>query len=189
MLLGSILCASLVIASSGAVKAVGKWLLLKAYATDFTMPMLTGLIFTPLLLVCVAGLMSLPPPNAGDTAARVQWAPMKAAARAVRVFAVYALGLVALITLYVLLTALRDFRDNFAAEIWTDVGMGGRAEIFASSELPIGAVVLVALAFPTIFKSNRMAIIANLTLIGFGPAWRASASSRSPSTSSTSWPG
>ena len=166
-LLSSILCASFIV-SSGAVKAVGKWLLLQSYASDFTMPMLTGLIFTPLLLVCVLGLTALPPPNAvADIAARVQRAPMDAKARA-QLFAVYAPGLVALITLYVLLTALRDFRDNFAAEIWTDVGLGGKADIFATSELPIGVVVLLALAFLAMFKSNRTAIIANVSLIN-GP--------------------
>lgn len=165
-LLGSILCASFIV-SSGVVKAVGKWLLIEHLAGDFSMPMLTGLIFTPLLLVCVLGLMALPPPNAGDIAARVERAPMNGEARA-RLFAAFAPGLIALIALYVLLTALRDFRDNFAAEIWADVGLGGSADIFANSELPIGAVVLVAMAFLTVFKHNRNAIIANLVLIGFG---------------------
>ena len=35
---------------------------------------------------------------------------------------------------YVLLTAFRDFRDNFAAEIWTALGYGGEAGIFTASE-------------------------------------------------------
>ena len=165
--LGAMLCASFIV-SSGAVKSVGKWLMLQsAGRTNYWMPALTGLMFAPLLLVCVLGLAALPPPNAERRAARVARAPMDAEARA-QLFAAYAPGLMALIILYVVLTALRDFRDNFAVEIWTDVGMGGKADIFATSELPIGAVVLLALAFLAVFKSNRTAIIANVSLIGFG---------------------
>ena len=164
--MGSILCASFIIAS-GAVKAVGKSFLLAGTATDFTMPMQTGFVFLPLLLVCVAGLASLPPPNAADIAARVKRVPMDGAARAA-IFARHAAGLVALILLYVLLTALRDFRDNFSAEIWADAGLADKAELFALSELPIAAVVLIAMALLGLFKSNRLAIIANIALIGFG---------------------
>ena len=35
---------------------------------------------------------------------------------------VYAPGVILLVASYVLLTAFRDFRDNFAAEIWTELG-------------------------------------------------------------------
>ena len=164
--LGSILCASFIVAS-GAVKSIGKWLLLNGSATEFTMPMVTGLIFTPLLFVCVAGLATLPPPNAADIAARVERGPMNAAARRT-IFRTYAPGLIALILLYVLLTAMRDFRDNFAAEIWADVGMGDKSGIFAVSELPVGATVLVAMALLALFKANKLAIVANLLLVGSG---------------------
>ena len=35
-----------------------------------------------------------------------------------------AVGLTLLTTLYIFLTAYRDFRDNFAAEIWAAIGYG-----------------------------------------------------------------
>ena len=165
-ILGSILCASFIV-SSGLVKSVGKWLLLQHYASEFTMPMLTGLIFAPVLCLCVLGLTQLPPPDAADIASRVERAPMNGAARKA-LFSTYAPGLVALVALYVMLTALRDFRDNFAAEIWTAVGLGDMAEIFSETELPIGLLVLVLMAGLAFFKSNRSAILANLLLIGSG---------------------
>jgi hypothetical protein len=164
--LGSILCASFIVAS-GAVKAVGKGLLLSGSATDFTMPMQTGFVFMPMLLVCVAGLASLPPPNAGDIAARIARAPMDAKARA-RVFSRYAAGLIALILLYVMLTALRDFRDNFSAEIWADAGLGNQSQLFALSEVPVAVAVLGAMALLGLFRNNRRAIVANIALIGAG---------------------
>ena len=39
-----------------------------------------------------------------------------------RFFLRYLPGLLPLTTLYVLLTAYRDFRDNFAVDIWKDLG-------------------------------------------------------------------
>jgi hypothetical protein len=164
--LGSILCASFIV-SSGVVKSVGKGLLLSGQANDFTMPMITGALFAPLLLICLLGLASLPPPNAEDIAARTQRAPMDSKARK-ELFARYAPGLVALIILYVLLTALRDFRDNFSAEIWADAGLGDKAALFTLSELPVGLIVLGAMALLTLFRNNRWAIVANIILIGFG---------------------
>ncbi|MGA9658435.1 MAG: DUF5690 family protein, partial [Asticcacaulis sp.] len=77
-------------------------------------------------------------------------------------------GLIALVIIYIGLTALRDFRDNFAAEIWTDLGFKDNAEIFTVSELPIGIVVLSAMAMLTIFKNNRTAFMANLVMIAIG---------------------
>lgn len=165
-ILGSILCASFIVAS-GAVKSVGKWLMLQGYADEFVMPALTGLLFAPLLALCVWGLTHLPPPSPADIAARVERAPMNKAARSA-LFAAYAPGLIALIILYVMLTALRDFRDNFAAEIWQGVGLGEQAALFALTEIPIGLTVLVVMAGLAIFRNNRTAILANLILIGAG---------------------
>jgi hypothetical protein len=166
-LIGAILCASFVL-SSGVVKTVGKSVM-QAGISDFWMPATTGLLFVPLLVVCLCGLAILPPPNAADRAERVERKPMDRAARAA-LFARYAPGLVALIAAYVMLTALRDFRDNFAAEIWAELGLGEQADIFAWTELPVSIVVLAALAGLALFRSNRAALAANLGLVGLGLA-------------------
>ncbi|CAL4868046.1 hypothetical protein MMA231_02320 [Asticcacaulis sp. MM231] len=165
-ILGSILCASFIV-SSGVVKSVGKWVMLQGIAGEFWMPAVTGLIFAPLLLICVLGLSQLPPPSPEDEAARIVRAPMNKAARKAA-FSAFAPGLIALVVIYVGLTALRDFRDNFAAEIWTDLGFKDSASIFTVSELPIGIVVLCAMALLTVFRNNRMAFLANLVMIGIG---------------------
>ncbi|PVM89597.1 DUF5690 family protein [Caulobacter radicis] len=165
--LGAMLCASFILAS-GAVKAVGKALLLQG-VDDRWMPALTGLIFAPLLLIAVAGLSQLPPPSAADEAARIRRAPMDAKARAV-LWARHAPVLVLLVGVYVLLTALRDFRDNFAAEIWTELGFDGAASIFALSEIPVAIVVLVGLALLMRVNDNRRAVGFNLGFIAAGLA-------------------
>jgi hypothetical protein len=42
----------------------------------------------------------------------------------------YLPGLVLLVLVYLFLTAYRDFRDNYAAEIWTDLGSSQSASVF-----------------------------------------------------------
>ncbi len=167
-LIGAMLCASFIL-SSGVVKAVGAAVMLHGPVSAFWMPAVTGLIFTPLLFLCLAGLSVLPPPDAGDIAARVKRAPMDGAARRRLLWRVGP-GLIALIAIYVMLTALRDFRDNFAAEIWTEQGLGGQADIFAWTELPVGLMVLAALASLALVRDNGRALAANFGLVGLGLA-------------------
>ena len=173
-LIGAMLCASFIL-SSGVVKSVGSWVLLSHLASAFWMPAVTGLLFVPVLLVCLAGLAILPPPNSGDRAERVARVPMDAAARA-RFLGRHGVGLALLIVIYVGLTALRDLRDNFSAEIWSDVGLGGRADLFTWSELPTSIAILLILASLTLIRDNTRALAANFALVGLGLAVAALAS-------------
>jgi hypothetical protein len=165
-LIGAMLCASFIL-SSGVVKSVGAAVMLHGGFSAFWMPSVTGLVFAPLLFLCLAGLAVLPPPNPGDVAARVRRVPMDGAARR-RLLWRIGPGLIALIAIYIMLTALRDFRDNFAADIWVEQGLGGDADIFAWTELPVGIVVLAALASLALIRDNGRAMIANFGLIGLG---------------------
>jgi Family of unknown function (DUF5690) len=166
--LGAMLCASFIV-SSGAVKSVGASVMLNGWANEYWMPALTGLLFAPLLIVCVAGLAVMPPPSAEDERMRVARAPMDGAARRT-MFSAFAPGLIGLVVIYVGLTALRDFRDNFAVEIWTGLGFGNNAEIFTLSELPVAVIVLVTLAMLMFIRDNRRAFLANLGLVAVGLA-------------------
>jgi hypothetical protein len=66
---------------------------------------------------------------------------------------------------YVLLTALRDFRDNFANEIWTELGFGNQAAVFVTSELPVSVIVLVFLSLLIVIKNNFKAFVVNHYII------------------------
>jgi hypothetical protein len=155
--LGAILCASFIV-SSGVVKSVGAWLMHTAHVDRFWMPAATGALFMPLLLLSVWALSQLPPPSPADEAERVRRAPMDADQRAA-FLAVYGPGIALLVLSYILLTALRDFRDNFAAEIWTALGYGGQSAMFTQSELPVAAVALAALAAVMAVRDNRRALL------------------------------
>jgi hypothetical protein len=138
----------------------------------FWMPAATGLVFVPLLLLSVWGLSVLPPPDAADEAARVRRAPMSG--REIRDFLRdYGLGIALLVTIYVFVTALRDFRDNFAAELWTALGYSNPASVFTATELVVAAVALVAMGIVVKVRSNTQAlavihalILAGLLLLG-----------------------
>lgn len=166
--LGAILCSSFIV-SSGVVKSVGKWLILQNYVDDLWMPAVTGLIFLPMFFVCTLGLACLPPPSKADEAARVKRAPMDGKARWA-LFSSLAPGLMALIVTYILLSIFRDFRDNFAAEIWTELGFGKVAEIFTLSEIPVTVMALLVMALLIVVKDNQRALMMNFLLVSVGLA-------------------
>ena len=164
--LGAMLCASFIL-SSGVVKSAGEAVLVGGWASERWMPATTGLLFAPLLLVSVWALAQLPPPDAQDEIERTPRTPMDGAMRR-RFFRRHAAGLIALIAVYVLLTAFRDFRDNFAAEIWGELGYSGEAGIFTWSEIPVAAISLVALGMLIRVRDNRRGVIWNLVLVAAG---------------------
>ncbi len=167
-ILGAMLCTSFIV-SSGVVKSVGESVMLRGWANEYWMPAVTGLLFVPLLLVCVFGLAAMPPPTAEDERLRVARAPMDGVARR-SMFGAYAPGLVALIVIYIALTVVRDFRDNFAVEIWNGLGFKNDAEIFSLSELPVAAIVLITLSTVMFIRDNQRAFLANLVLVAAGLA-------------------
>lgn len=164
--LASMLCASFIL-SSGVVKSVGTWLMQSAHVDRFWMPAATGALFIPLLLLSVWVLSELPPPDARDEAERTRRAPMTKRERQ-SFLSAYAPGLVAIVLAYVLLTAFRDFRDNFAAEIWTALGYGGQAAIFSASELPVAVIALIGMAMIIVVRDNRRALVVIHAMIGGG---------------------
>lgn len=155
--LGAILCASFIV-SSGAVKSVGKLLMDGWHISPFWMPAAVGALFFPLLGLSVWGLSQLPPPSAQDESERVRRAPMDSAARA-RFLSRYGVGIVLLVLAYVLTTAIRDFRDNFAAEIWTALGFGQAAAVFTASELPVAVLSLTVLGVIIVVRDNVKALL------------------------------
>jgi hypothetical protein len=165
-LLAAMLCASFIL-SSGVVKSVGLWLMQSCHVSEFWMPALTGALFVPVLVLSVWVLSLLPPPSARDEAERVRRAPMTAGERWNFLIA-YGPGLAAITLGYVLLTALRDYRDNFAAEIWTGLGFGGEAGIFSASELPVAVIALVGMALVMLVRDNGRALVVIHAMVAAG---------------------
>lgn len=146
------------IVSSGAVKTVGKWLMVSFGISQFWMPFVAGLLFVIPLLLFTYLLNQLPPPTAEDIAERTKREPMTAAQR--RAFVLqFAFGLGALILFYVFLTAYRSFRDDFANELWIAMGYTDKPAIFSQSEFPIAIIVFIAIILMMRIRNNQRAFI------------------------------
>jgi hypothetical protein len=163
--LGAALCASFILAS-GAVKTAGK-AILDAGVPERWMPAATGLAFAPAMALAIWLLAQIPPPSAADEASRSKRAPMNAKERAA-FFVKFAGSLVPLILAYVLLTALRDFRDSFAREIWDALGFAGQPSVLTTTEIPVALGALLGVASISLFTNNRRALFAihGLMIVG-----------------------
>ena len=143
--------------SSGVVKAVGKFTMDQLGVAEMWMPFVTGTIFVPPLLFFVWMLHKVPPPTAADRAARTERTPMHSADRR-SYLRTLGPALLLLVFVHMLLTAMRDFRDNFAIEILTAVGYGEEARNLANSEVVIGVLVLIVIALLFRVRDNRRAL-------------------------------
>jgi hypothetical protein len=150
------LCASFIV-SSGCVKSVGRYLILSCGISEYWMPFLTGLIFVGPLLLSVWLLDQIPPPQEEDLRHRSPRTPMNGAERR-QFFAMHALGLSLLILTYVLLTVIRSVRDDFAVEIWRDLGQTGKPAIFAQTEILVMLGVVVVNGAAILIRDNRRAM-------------------------------
>lgn len=163
-ILGAGLSCAYVVAS-GAVKSMGSFLLDRV--GEAWMPAATGALFLPVFLAAVYGLRLLPPPSPEDVAARVEREPMTGAQRRdfVRRFLP---GLFALVIVYLLFTAYRDFRDNYAAEIWAELGFDQQAGVFTLTEIPIALAVMLSLGLLYLVKDNRRGVAWTYAIMGAG---------------------
>jgi hypothetical protein len=164
-ILGAILCASFIV-SSGAVKSIGVLLMQLLHVPVLWMPAATGLLFVPVLLLGVWGLSVLPPPSPEDEAARVRREPMTR--REMWDFLrEYGLGVTLLVITYVFATAVRDFRDNFAPELWRALGYAHPAGVFTATELPVAAVALLVLGVIYKVQDNvRALVVIHIVILG-----------------------
>ena len=161
--LAALLCINFII-SSGFVKTVGKWLILEKGISEFWMPFTVGMLFLPVLLICLWLMEHLPAPSEADKAQRNERQAMSATDRK-RLFKKYATGLILLTGVYLVLTIIRDVRDNFAIEIWTDLGLGNQPALLTTSELPIALLVILCVGAMTFVSDNFKALWINHAIL------------------------
>jgi hypothetical protein len=75
---------------------------------------------------------------------------------------------VSLTALFTLLTAYRGFRDDFAANIWAELGWADEPTIFTLTEIPVALVVLAGLALLYRIGDNRRAFFAVHAMMAAG---------------------
>ena len=154
--------------SSGFVKSAGKYLQIGFHISDWWLPFITGLVFIVPLIFFVFLMEKIPPPCDEDIESRVIRLPMAKQERQ-KFFSTFSYGLILLIILYVFLTIFRDIRDNFAADIWRELGFGNEPSVFTATEIPISVIVLVLIGSMILIRKNRSAFMISqiIVLAGF----------------------
>jgi MFS family permease len=154
--------------SSGFVKSVAKTLQINFAISDWWLPFATGAVFFIPLILLVYLMEKIPPPSETDIRLRVTRLPMNKNERA-NFLKSFKPGLVLFVIIYVVLTVFRDIRDNFAADIWRELGFGNQPSVFTATEIPITLFVLVLIGSMILIKNNQKAFVLTqyIIIIGF----------------------
>ena len=80
----------------------------------------------------------------------------------------HATGLSGLLFIFVLLTVLRSIRDDFAVEIWKNLGIDRKPDVFARSEFWVMIAVTAVSGAAIVIRNNRVAFLTSLMLVGLG---------------------
>jgi hypothetical protein len=156
LLLAGLSCSFIL--ASGMVKDVGQWLIRDFGVSEYWMPSVTGLIFLVPFAISIFLLNQIPEPTEDDISARAEREPMHRDERHTFLRR-FLPGMLMLLVAYFFLTAYRDFRDNYGAEIFEELGYGGEPAIFTKTELPVAFGVMVALSALFLIKSNRLGLL------------------------------
>jgi len=167
--LGAVLTTSFIF-SAGFTQSIGKWVMQQG-VSEWWMPFLTGALFMVPLFLFTRLLEQTPPPTDEDKQHRTERKPMDQQERHLFIRR-FLPGLVLLILTYILLTIMRDYRNNFASNIWVEQGRGNDASVFTQSEIPASIVILLMMSALVLIRKNITALFVNhfIVLAGFALA-------------------
>jgi hypothetical protein len=165
LMLAGLSCSFIV---AGAVtRDIGRELVMKSWHFEEAwMPAVTGGLFVVPLVVLVWLLDRLPAPTPADEAARSVRQTMGRQER--RAFlGHFGLALTLMLVAYFLLTAFRDFRDHYAAELFVALGLQDETAIFSRTEKWALFAAIGCMAGLNLFTNHRRAIVAvHLVIVG-----------------------
>lgn len=164
--LGASLAVSFIF-SAGLSRSVGGYVMRDWNVSELWMPFVGACLFTVPLLAFLYLIDKIPPPSEKDELLRTKRQPMNATERK-KFVASFLPGIVLFVLAYMLLTAFRDFRDNFSADVWKTLGYGNSPSIFTKTEVPISIAVLIVMGSIMIIKDNKIALMINHIIIMTG---------------------
>lgn len=164
-LLGAVLATSFIFAS-GFTQSAGKYVLVNWHVTQWWMPFVTGSVFVLPTLLFTWLLNKTPAPTPEDIRLRTERKTMDKNERGQFIYTFWP-GLLLLIVTYIMLTIIREYRSNFASDIWTELGIEDTS-VFTRSELPASLVTLFLMGLLIFIKSNIKAFFINHLIIVAG---------------------
>jgi MFS family permease len=154
--IGAVMATSFIFAG-GFTRSVAKWLMVEWSVSEYWMPFITGLVFA-LPLMCFLWLLEkLPPPDEADTRERHTRGPMDRGER-IRFLRSFGPGITIVTGTYLLLTVMRDVRDNYMANLWTELGFGNNYSIFSKTETNTSVIILGIMAMLVLIRKNSRAL-------------------------------
>lgn len=155
-IIGSAMAVSFIFAG-GFTRSVAKWLMVEWSVSEKWMPFTTGLLFCLPIALFIYLLERVPAPDNADIAERTERTPMKGDARKT-FLKMFGIGVLSVTITYVFLTLMRDIRDNFMGNIWSELGYGSDYSIFTTTETRTSVIVLVIMSFLVLVRRNIQAL-------------------------------
>lgn len=168
LLLAGLSCSFII--ASGVVKGIGKNLL-NSGVSEFWMPFHVGAIFLVPFFAAVWLLNQIPRPTREDEELRTHRQPMNRSERWA-FFHLFRPGLIMLLVAYFFLTAYRDYRDNYMADILEGLGYDADrvGTLLSTTELWVGFGVLGVLSLLFLIRNNRWGFIGAYAIMVSGCA-------------------
>ncbi|NDA62569.1 MAG: hypothetical protein EBX50_11055 [Chitinophagia bacterium] len=154
--------------SSGLAKTVGSLLLKIPGVNEFWMPFLAGGIFILPLLLFAYLLDQSPAPSDSDKSHRTERKSMNKVERK-QFLSEFGLLITPAVITYALLTIIRDFSEDFSADLWRESGQSGNSFIFTQSSLITSIFVIGTLSLFYKIQNNFKAFVSLhiLVIAGF----------------------
>jgi MFS family permease len=165
--IGSVLAVSFIFAG-GFTRSVAKWLMIEHGVTEKWMPFMTGMVFVVPLTILFFLLEKIPHPDDEDVKERAERVSMSKFDRKL-IVAEFGSGLVIIAVIYTMLTVMRDIRDNYMGNMWTELGYQDSVSVFTRSETRITLIILGIMSLLVLIRKNIAAfkMIHLIILAGF----------------------
>jgi MFS family permease len=169
--IGSVLAVSFIFAG-GFTRSVGKWLMMEYGVTEKWMPFMTGLVFAVPLAILFFLLERIPHPDHHDIRERTERVSMSKDDRR-QIIRDFGAGLIVIAVIYTMLTVMRDIRDNYMGNMWSELGFQNSASVFTRSETRITLFILGVMSLLVLIRSNikafrliHLVVVAGFLLAG-----------------------
>jgi MFS family permease len=154
--IGAVMAVSFIFAG-GFTRSVALWLRDSWQVGEQWLAFVTGCLFIVPLALLLYLLEKTPPPDENDVLERTQRLPMTGKERR-QFFKRFGSGVIAVTVGYLFLTIMRDVRDNFMVNIFSELGYGSKPAIFTQTETSISLVILLVMGLLVFVRKNIRAL-------------------------------
>lgn len=173
--IGAAMAVSFIFAG-GFTRSVALWLRDSWQVPEQWLAFMTGLIFVVPLTIFLYLMERIPAPDQDDVEERTVRLPMTKEQR-LKFLRTFGMGTIAIIITYLFLTIMRDVRDNFMSNLWSELGYGGRPAMFTKTETITSIVILIMISLLVGIRKNIKAfrlvhfmVVAGFLLAGISSA-------------------